>query len=105
MPDSWYLSKAEGEELDGDLDDLIDDNPVEEDGPDEVDSGDEEGDDAGAEKKHRHSDYEEDLEDEDYDLLEENLGIKVKRKVTHSHVLRADRQGNAFACAASGQTR
>ena len=41
-----------------------------------------EGDDETREKrKHENSDVEEDLEDDDYDLIEENLGIKVKRKV------------------------
>ncbi|XP_026284387.1 transcription elongation factor SPT6 isoform X1 [Frankliniella occidentalis] len=59
-----------------DLKDLIDDNPIEE-------SGDESDASAGS-KKRKKSDDEDDLddrlEDEDYDLLEENLGVKVERK-------------------------
>ena len=78
LPDCLLF--ADDEELDKDLDDLIDDNPVEQDA-EEGDSG-EEGGQTGGEKR-QHSDYEEDLEDEDYDLLEENLGIRVKRKVGH----------------------
>ena len=30
-------------------------------------------------RRHRDSDIDEDLEDEDYDLIEENLGVKVDR--------------------------
>lgn len=45
----------------------------------------EEGDESGSETgKRKHEDSEESddqLEDEDYDLIEENLGVKVKRKV------------------------
>ncbi|KAJ1520204.1 hypothetical protein ONE63_004415 [Megalurothrips usitatus] len=59
-----------------DLKDLIDDNPIE-------DSGDESDASEGS-KKRKKSDDEDDLddrlEDEDYDLLEENLGVKVERK-------------------------
>ncbi len=64
------------EGLDKDLDDLIDDNPVEEEG--------EESEGEGEKRKHEDSELEEDLSDEDYDLIEENLGIKVSRKVRHS---------------------
>lgn len=46
----------------------------------------EEGDESGSETgKRKHEDSEESddqLEDEDYDLIEENLGVKVKRKVS-----------------------
>lgn len=53
--------------------DLIDDNPIEEDSDNESDGS----------RKRKKSDDEEDfddrLEDEDYDLLEENLGVKVQR--------------------------
>lgn len=31
-------------------------------------------------KKRHHDDFDDNLEDEDYDLLEENLGVKVQRK-------------------------
>ena len=76
-----YLVFTDDEELDKDLDDLIDDNPVEEDPEDDGDSGSgNDGEQTGGEKR-QHSDYGEDLEDEDYDLIEENLGIRVKRKV------------------------
>jgi len=33
----------------------------------------------GGKRRHRDSDIDEDLEDEDYDLIEENLGVKVDR--------------------------
>lgn len=49
------------------------------------DEEEEEGDESGSETgKRKHEDSEESddqLEDEDYDLIEENLGVKVKRKV------------------------
>ena len=64
--------------MDKDLEGLINDD-VEEEGS-ASDSGSEEGD--SGEKKRKHdSDLEEDLSDEDYDLIKENLGIEVKRKV------------------------
>jgi len=75
------LSFTDDEELDKDLDDLIDDNPVEEDPEDDGDSGSGNDEEQTGGEKRKHSDYEEDLEDEDYDLIEENLGIRVKRKV------------------------
>ena len=65
-----------GEDLDGNLDDLIDDGPEEV----EEDSGDEFGPDG--KRKHEDSDLEEDLDDDDLDLIEENLGIKVDRQVS-----------------------
>lgn len=49
---------------------------------DEVEEeGDDDDDDEGVREKRKHESEEEDdqLEDEDYDLIEENLGIKVKR--------------------------
>ncbi|KAG8224517.1 hypothetical protein J437_LFUL004208 [Ladona fulva] len=60
------------------LKDLIDDNPIEEsDGDDSDGSG-------GSKKRKKGSDDEDDfddrLEDEDYDLIEENLGVKVERR-------------------------
>ena len=64
---------SDGEELDQDLEDLIDDNPdVEQEAEEEED---------GKRKHEDDSELEEDLEDEDYALLEENLGFKMKRKV------------------------
>lgn len=55
---------------------MIDDAPIEESGSDGEDSDASEG-----PKKRKKSDDELDdrLEDEDYDLIEENLGVKVAR--------------------------
>ena len=50
----------------------------------------------GEKRKHEDSDLEEDLEDEDYDLLEENLGVKVQRKVS---------QGSSTHILETGETR
>ncbi|XP_026762077.2 transcription elongation factor SPT6 [Galleria mellonella] len=63
------------ERLREELKDLIDDAPIEESGSDGEDS------DASLRKKRKKSDDELDdrLEDEDYDLIEENLGVKVAR--------------------------
>lgn len=62
---------------------MIDDNPIEEDESD--DGGDS---DVGGSKKRKKSDDEDDyddrLEDDDYELLEENLGVKMERKVRHA---------------------
>ncbi|XP_050409437.2 transcription elongation factor SPT6 [Patella vulgata] len=49
----------------------------------DVEEDDEEGSEDGGDegkRKHEDSDIDDQLEDDDYDLLEENLGIKVKRK-------------------------
>ena len=62
------------------LKDLIDDNPIDE-------SEGEDSDASGGSKKRKKSDdedFDDRLEDEDYDLIEENLGVKVER-------VRADR--------------
>lgn len=58
---------------------MIDDNPIEEDS-DAANS-----DRSGRQKRRSRSDDELDdrLEDDDYDLLEENLGVKVQRRVSH----------------------
>lgn len=57
--------------------DLIDDNPIEEDSDGENSDG------SRRQKRKSRSDDELDdrLEDDDYDLLEENLGVKVHRRV------------------------
>lgn len=62
------------ERLREELKDLIDDNPIEE--------SDAESDASGGEKRKKSDDEDIDdrLEDEDYDLLEENLGVKVQRR-------------------------
>ena len=59
--------------MDGDLEDLIDDNPVEDEGEDE----------AGG-KDSEESDIDDELEEDEIDLLEENLGIKLDRSVSTS---------------------
>lgn len=61
------------------LKDLIDDRPIEED-----DESEGEDSDASRREKRKKSDdeeYDDRLEDEDYDLIEENLGVKVERRV------------------------
>lgn len=53
---------------------MIDDEPIEESGSDGEDS------DAGPKKRKKSDDELDDrLEEEDYDLIEENLGVKVAR--------------------------
>lgn len=59
------------------MNDLIDDNPIEESDGDDSDG-------SNRSKKRKASDDEDvddRLEDDDYDLLEENLGVKVERRV------------------------
>lgn len=66
------------ERLEEELQDLIDDNPIEESDGSGSDS------DTSTSRKRKKSDEEDlddRLEDEDYDLIEENLGVKVVRKV------------------------
>ena len=63
-----------GEDLDGNLEGFIDDAAVEEEGEG---SGDDEG-----KRKHEESDLDEDLEDDDFDLIKDNLGIDIKKKVS-----------------------
>ncbi|KAK6192106.1 hypothetical protein SNE40_003644 [Patella caerulea] len=52
---------------------------INEDVEEDEEEGSEDGGDEGK-RKHEDSDIDDQLEDDDYDLLEENLGIKVKRK-------------------------
>nr|CAI5827545.1 unnamed protein product [Callosobruchus analis] len=63
------------ERLREELKDLIDDNPIDEESDAESDA-------SGGEKRKKSDDEDLDdrLEDEDYDLLEENLGVKVERR-------------------------
>lgn len=65
-----------------DLKDLIDDRPIEDDESD----GDSDASGRSAKRKKSDDDDELDdrLEDEDYDLIEENLGVKVERRVSQS---------------------
>nr|XP_033334830.1 transcription elongation factor SPT6-like [Megalopta genalis] len=66
----------EDEDEDGEVDGLIDDNPIEENDGEDSDASD----DSRKRKKSDDEDFDDRLEDEDYDLLEENLGVKVERK-------------------------
>lgn len=74
----WYIYQLltdDEDRLREELKDLIDDNPIEE-------SEGEDSDASGASKKRKKSDdedFDDRLEDEDYDLIEENLGVKVER--------------------------
>lgn len=85
------MSDSEDEEDDDEdrireeLKDLIDDAPIDD------DSSDDDGEDSdrsrgNREKRKKTSDDEDELddrlEDDDYDLIEENLGVKVKRQVS-----------------------
>ncbi|OAD54023.1 Transcription elongation factor SPT6 [Eufriesea mexicana] len=65
------------EEDEGEVPGLIDDNPIEDDNDGEDSDG---SDDSRKRKKSDDEDFDDRLEDEDYDLLEENLGVKVERK-------------------------
>ncbi|KAH8293318.1 hypothetical protein KR018_001078 [Drosophila ironensis] len=78
VSDSSEEEEDDEERLREELKDLIDDNPIEEDG-DDSDSGGEDGD-GKKRKKHEDDDLDDRLEDDDYDLIEENLGVKVERR-------------------------
>lgn len=70
---NWlFILDDDGEEVK----DLIDDTPIQE-------SEGEESDASGGQKRKKSDDenYDSQLEDEDYDLIEENLGVKVERRV------------------------
>lgn len=69
------------ERLREEMKDLINDEEeeVEEDSDDEVDK-----------KRRHHDDFDDNLEDEDYDLIEENLGVKVQRKKKFKRVRRIE---------------
>lgn len=70
-----YIITDDDERLREELKDLIDDR--------EIESG-EDSDASGGEKRKKSDDeeYDDRLEDEDYDLIEENLGVKVERRVS-----------------------
>ncbi|KAH8396371.1 hypothetical protein KR222_009297 [Zaprionus bogoriensis] len=85
VSDSSEEEEDDEERLREELKDLIDDNPIEEDDASENDSdtgsgGDEEGGSGKKRKKHEDDDLDDRLEDDDYDLIEENLGVKVERR-------------------------
>lgn len=63
--------------MEEELRDLIDDNPIEEDSDTDSDSS------RKKRKKSDDEDFDDRLEDEDYDLIEENLGVKVARRVRY----------------------
>jgi len=69
---------------------LIDDNPIEE---DESEGSD---DDEGKNRKRKKSDDEDELDDgldeDDYDLLEQNLGVKMDRKVHKLYIFSVFKQ-------------
>ncbi|XP_058804062.1 transcription elongation factor SPT6 isoform X2 [Phymastichus coffea] len=77
IQDSESEEEDDEEKLREELKDLIDDNPIEEES---------DGDDSDASqnskkrKKSDDEDFDDRLDDEDYDVIEENLGVKVERK-------------------------
>lgn len=75
VEDSSEEEEDDEERLKEEMKDLIDDAPIEE-------SEGEESDGSGREKRKKSDDEEFDdrLEDDDYDLIEENLGVKVQRR-------------------------
>lgn len=76
-PPHRCLVSDDEDRLREELKDLIDDNPIEE----ESDNDDSDDGSEGGHQKRKKSDDELDdrLEDEDYELIEENLGVKVER--------------------------
>ena len=72
-----YNTHTDDEALDQDLPDLINDDVEDEGSNNEDDSV--HSDVEGGKRRLRDSDIDEDLEDEDYDLIEENLGVRVDR--------------------------
>ncbi|OXA61519.1 Transcription elongation factor SPT6 [Folsomia candida] len=81
------------------LKDLIDDNPIEEDSDNESDGS----------RKRKKSDEEDDfddrLEEDDYDLLEENLGMKVKRQKKSFKRIRQDAESDVEDSQEQGDDR
>lgn len=71
------------ERLREEMKDLINDEEeeVEEDSDEDV---------GGKKKRRHHDDFDDNLEDEDYDLIEENLGVKVQRKKKFKRVRRIE---------------
>lgn len=81
MSDSSEEEEDDEERLREELKDLIDDNPIEEDGSEDDDSDDSNISASSKKRKKRDDDDIDDrLEDDDYDLIEENLGVKVERR-------------------------
>lgn len=82
MSDSEEDDEDDEDRLREELKDLIDDAPIDEEGSDGDDS------DGSGNVKRKKSDDEDELddrlEDDDYDLIEENLGVKVQRTVSNN---------------------
>ncbi|CAN7987050.1 unnamed protein product [Ixodes hexagonus] len=76
-----FCFDSDDERLREEMKDLINDEEeeVEEDSDEDV-----------GKKKRRHDDFDDNLEDEDYDLIEENLGVKVQRKKKFKRVRRIE---------------
>lgn len=73
----WFFEIDDEQRIQEELQDLIDDNPIEE----ESDGSDSDS----PSKKRRRNSEDDGLDDADFDLIEENLGVKVKRKVGFSN--------------------
>ncbi|KAL1440168.1 hypothetical protein MTO96_009978 [Rhipicephalus appendiculatus] len=80
---SWRARPRNDERLREEMKDLINDEEeeVEEDSDEDV---------GGKKKRRHHDDFDDNLEDEDYDLIEENLGVKVQRKKKFKRVRRIE---------------
>lgn len=61
---------------------MIDDNPIDESEGEDSDGS------HGEKRKKSDEEYDDRLEDEDYDLIEENLGVKVERRVSFLYVFK-----------------
>ncbi|XP_055370819.1 transcription elongation factor SPT6 isoform X2 [Condylostylus longicornis] len=68
------------EKIREELKDLIDDNPIDEDGDDSDGSDASDGSRGKRKRSDNEDDFDDRLEDDDYELLEENLGVKVDRR-------------------------
>lgn len=91
---------TDDERLREELKDLIDDNPIE-----ESDGEDSDGSHGQKRKKSDDEDLDDRLEDEDYDLLEENLGVKVERRVSGSHSINVNMSCKLLSAAQIQETK
>ncbi|KFM65277.1 Transcription elongation factor SPT6, partial [Stegodyphus mimosarum] len=89
------------EKLREEMKDLINDDEEEE----EEDDKDESDEEVGRKKKKRHDDFDDRLEDEDYDLIEENCGIKVRRKKKFKRLKRIEDEESDDGDAEDGDDR
>lgn len=88
MSDSDDEEEDDDDKIREELKDLIDDNPIDENSDSE--SGNSNASTRHEKRKKRSEDEDElddRLEDDDYDLLEENLGVKVQRRVSFEEFL------------------